>query len=158
MTIPEDAQPAWAGGDVLSEGRTKAAINLAEGLSAEDRRWGLAAERRARTSGEWGAWEHSEQLAAKPHAADFRNAAFSVRVKDHGTAIRLSVASLSGRRPTWWEMQRIKNDFAGPDATAVEVYPPQSEVVDNADVFHVWIVPRLPFSLYRSDPKRAAGE
>lgn len=69
---------------------------------------------------------------------------------DFSGARHLAVASLSGIRPTWHEMQRIKNEIAGPDATAIEVYPPESEVVDEADMFHLWIVPDpLPFSLSR---------
>lgn len=60
----------------------------------------------------------------------------------------LAIASLSGERPTWWEMQRIKDELAGPDAMAVEVYPPAAEVVDEADMFHIWVLPQpLTFGL-----------
>ncbi len=46
-------------------------------------------------------------------------------------------------------MQRIKDEIAGPDATAIEVYPPHAEIVDQADMFHIWVVPGpLPFSLF----------
>ena len=45
-------------------------------------------------------------------------------------------------------MQRIKDEIAGQDATAVEVYPPHSEIVDQADMYHLWVLPEpLPFSL-----------
>jgi hypothetical protein len=51
-------------------------------------------------------------------------------------------------RPTFHEMQRIKDDLAGAEATAVEVYPPRSELVDEADMFHIWVLPAgLPFTL-----------
>lgn len=46
--------------------------------------------------------------------------------------------------------QRIKNEFAGPGRVAVEVYPPEAELVDSANMFHLWVLPeamRLPFSL-----------
>lgn len=43
---------------------------------------------------------------------------------------------------------RRTNASACWNATAVEVYPPQSEVVDDADMYHLWIVERLPFSLF----------
>ena len=45
--------------------------------------------------------------------------------------------------------ERIKDEIAGPDATAVEVYPPQAEIVDDADMYHLWVLPApLPFSLF----------
>jgi hypothetical protein len=46
-------------------------------------------------------------------------------------------------------MQRIKDDILGSEATAIEVYPPSSQVVDEADMFHIWSVDPLPFSLFR---------
>lgn len=58
------------------------------------------------------------------------------------------MASLSAIRPSWWEMQRIKDELAGKGCTAVEVYPPADEVVDDADMFHIWVLPEpLAFSL-----------
>ncbi len=46
-------------------------------------------------------------------------------------------------------MQRIKDEIAGYDATAIEVYPPKSEVVDEADMFHIWVLRgKLPFGLH----------
>jgi hypothetical protein len=46
-------------------------------------------------------------------------------------------------------MQRIKNEIAGPGCTAVEVYPPAAEVVDGANMFHMWVLPLgLPFGLH----------
>ena len=48
-------------------------------------------------------------------------------------------------------MQRIKNEIASITATAVEVYPPSSEVVDGAHMFHIWVLTDpLPFGLARS--------
>lgn len=56
--------------------------------------------------------------------------------------------SLSQERPTWWEMQRIKCDLSGKQSTAVEVYPPSDQVVDGADMFHIWVLPEpLSFGL-----------
>ena len=67
----------------------------------------------------------------------------------------LGVSSLSGIRPTFHEMQRIKNDLAGQDATAIEVYPPQHQMVDEADMFHLWVLRgKLPFGLH-TDPTGA---
>lgn len=51
---------------------------------------------------------------------------------------------------SWDDLQQIKNEVAGPDKTAVEVYPPEDEVTDTSNIYHLWIIPhdcRLPFSL-----------
>lgn len=47
-------------------------------------------------------------------------------------------------------MQRIKDELAGVRATGVEIYPPHDEIVDGANMYHLWIVPApLPFGLWR---------
>lgn len=125
-----------------------------------ERRLLLRSEWSARRSGNWGAWEH----ISLPHGNGgrgwnrevriaHRNAVFAVLERPIPGGVRhLAIASLSGIRPTWWEAQRIKSELAGEDATAVEVYPPQSEIVDGADMFHLWVLPEaLPFSLYRDE-------
>jgi hypothetical protein len=122
-----------------------------------ERRRLLAEEVRRRKSGDWGAWEVIEL----PHGTGsrgwggdcrraYRNKVFSVLERFLVIGVtHLAVASLTEERPTWWEMQRIKCELAGPDATAVEVYPPAAEVVDGADMFHIWVIPGgLSFSLW----------
>lgn len=39
---------------------------------------------------------------------------------------------------TWDELQRVKNETLGPDVWCVEVYPPESELVDVANMRHLW--------------------
>lgn len=126
----------------------------------------LALERKFRASGDWGAWEtiHLEPgqggdgWAGQCHQAR-KNRCFSVLIRlDAAGVVHLAVASLSGVRPTWPEMQRIKDEIVGPDATAIEVYPPRSEVVDEADMFHLWVLRgRLPFGLHMTDKFRGLG-
>lgn len=51
---------------------------------------------------------------------------------------------------SWSTMQRVKNAVAGPDRTAVEVYPAEGELVDDANLYHLWVLPEgfdLPFGL-----------
>mgnify|MGYP003494831939 FL=1 len=127
---------------------------LAE-ITRRERRGLLAVEARLRRSGEWGEWN---TLRIRP-PCDFgglgifspvhRNRVFAVLGRmDFSGARHLAISSLSGIRPTWPEAQRMKNELAGDDATAVEVYPPQGEVVDQADMYHLWVLPGpLPFSL-----------
>lgn len=131
-------------------------------VPTKERKKLLESERRRRRSGDWGEWALVENpyrlgngwLAEVDHARV--NRVFSVLVRDVGTAVHLAVSSLTGTRPTWWEMQRIKNEIAGERATAVEVYPPQGEVVDGADMFHLWIVDPLPFSLAHRNAQEPA--
>lgn len=127
-------------------------------MPRRNRRLILRDEAIARRAGKWGRWgTHTfprGTVGPRGWSADFtmahRNNVFSVldRTLPDGTR-HLAITSLSGVRPTWPEMQRIKDEIAGPDATAVEVYPPQSEIVDQADMYHLWVLPApLPFSLF----------
>lgn len=129
--------------DVLSQVHKKTARRL------------LATEAKRRRLGEWGAWEKVENpmfglstgWLGQVRIAH-RNKVFSVLDRDVGTARHLAISSLSERRPTWYEMQRIKDELAGPGATGVEVYPPADELIDGANMYHLWVLPGpLPFSL-----------
>ena len=137
---------------------------ILEGVPRNLRRRALNQEALLRRSGQWGRWQlvpdAELQVLVDCYGKDgwpslvshaMRNAVFSVLVReDYSGVLHLAVASLSGVRPSWYEMQRIKSDIAGQDATAVEVYPPQSEVVDGADMFHIWVLPvGLPFGLHK---------
>jgi len=56
----------------------------------------------------------------------------------------------------WIEMQRIKNELFGEERVAVEVFPPESELVDAANMYHMWVMPegfQLPFTLRREQQK-----
>lgn len=121
-----------------------------------ERRMVTNAEAKARAGGEWGKWEvvnFPRGSAGRGWAADFtvahRNRVFCVLDRDVGGVRHLAVSSLSGIRPSWREMQRIKDELAGHDKTAVEVYPPHDEIVDEADMFHIWVLAEpLPFTLF----------
>ncbi|OEI85078.1 hypothetical protein BA060_00270 [Brucella sp. B13-0095] len=39
---------------------------------------------------------------------------------------------------TWDELQALKNEHFGPDAAAIEVYPPDSDVVNSLPMRHLW--------------------
>jgi len=41
----------------------------------------------------------------------------------------------------WRLLQDIKNEVAGKDRVAIEVYPAESEVTDTANVYHLWVFP-----------------
>ena len=42
----------------------------------------------------------------------------------------------------WRDFQRIKNEIAGDDAEAVELYPAEDRLVDTANQFWLWCTPR----------------
>ena len=127
-----------------------------EQLPRGHRRQLLTAEAKRRKTGQWGAWEtirFPKGSVGRTWCAEFetahKNGVFSVldRTLSDGTR-HLAITSLSEIRPSWPEMQRIKDEIAGPRATAVEVYPPRAEVVDDANMYHLWVLPHaLPFTL-----------
>lgn len=56
-----------------------------------------------------------------------------------------------GQIRSWSDMQRIKNEIVGADRIAVEVFPAESELVDQANIYHLWVLPEgfnLPFGLH----------
>lgn len=58
----------------------------------------------------------------------------------------------SGHEPSWQELQRIKNELCGPEFEAVQCYPRQRDVMDQADMYHLFVMPEgkgLPFGLHR---------
>lgn len=55
----------------------------------------------------------------------------------------------------WVEKQRIKNELFGENVTAIEVFPSADRLVDDANMYHLWILPSefiLPFGLHKNDP------
>jgi hypothetical protein len=41
----------------------------------------------------------------------------------------------------WRHMQRLKNEVVGPEREAVELYPAESRLVDEANQYHLWVFP-----------------
>lgn len=41
----------------------------------------------------------------------------------------------------WHDLQKIKNEYLGENVVAIEVYPKQSELVDYANIYHLFYVP-----------------
>lgn len=51
----------------------------------------------------------------------------------------------------WRHLQAIKNEVCGPERTAIEIYPPESQLVDSANEYHLWVLPaemELPFGFH----------
>lgn len=90
----------------------------------------------------------------------FHNNLYSVQVYNRpitGTdtvamlfGIRAHVSAMSSKM-TWAIKQRIKNEIAGKERFAFEVYPPVSELIDEADMYWMWVMPageKMPFKLF----------
>jgi hypothetical protein len=48
----------------------------------------------------------------------------------------------------WRHFQRIKNEIVGDEREAVEIYPKESQLVDEANTYHLWVLAEadtLPF-------------
>lgn len=71
-----------------------------------------------------------------------------------GTVEHLSIRR-SDRKAArdWRDFQRIKNELAGPEAEAVELFPAESRLVDGANQYHLWCAPpgeRVPIGWHGS--------
>lgn len=65
-----------------------------------------------------------------------------------GKVTHLTITALD--QPLWADKQQIKNELFGPEATAIEVFPAESELTDAADMYHLWILhdTALPFGIH----------
>jgi len=67
-----------------------------------------------------------------------------------GDVIHLFLRRHDQQPMIWRDAQRVKNELVGTDRVAVEVYPAADRVVDDANIYHLWVLPKhfvLPFSL-----------
>lgn len=130
----------------------------------KDRR-AFTAQARASRSWEW----HERDLAAFgvhrfPGLTRMKRAVvndfYVVQVFDVATAlgnvvhlaVRTADARPQGGEPPWRDMQRIKNELCGEELEAVQVYPKQADVMDQANMYHLFVLPPswpLPFGLHR---------
>ena len=127
-----------------------------------EKRRATKSAKQKRASRDWPEWQKTPlafgQVSGGNWAKFFHtahhNEIFTVLERHAPAGVRhFMVSSLSGIRPSFHEMQRIKNELAGLDATAIEVYPPQSQLIDGADAYHIWIVPHgLPFGIGGEEP------
>ncbi len=110
----------------------------------------------------WGPWEQRPAAVAQANAglwgselvgmlAAYVNRVYSVQefaeVREQGLLRGQLVTHLLIRRHDgttnvpWADKQRIKDDLAGPDRLAVEVFPPTDALVDERNLYHLWVFP-----------------
>lgn len=86
----------------------------------------------------------------------YRNTRYVVMVYENiattkGFATRIMVQKHDDKPITnhWSEMQKIKNEIFGEETTAVEYYPAKSNLIDDHNIYWMWIFPsgELPIPL-----------
>jgi hypothetical protein len=85
-------------------------------------------------------------------AENYVNNRYSVQQSlDDAGVLHLWVRRHDGAMPSSWsDLQRIKDEVAGPERVAVQVFPARDDLVDQANLAHLWVYPaghRLPFGL-----------
>ena len=109
-------------------------------------------EKRATTPQQMKDWSRDEQNF-RPYG--FLNNRYSVQISDEptewGLVIHLWIRRHDGEMVrSWSDMQRIKNELIGNNRIALEVFPKDEDLVDQANMAHLWVMPIdfvLPFSL-----------
>lgn len=121
---------------------------------------------------DWGPWEWRDYLADPrnhllrelgndwPQRSGMRRAClnaiysvqFFIRASAWGDIDHLIVRRHDGQPDIpWSHMQRLKDELCGVERVAIEVFPPQSQLVDDANCRHIWCLPdgfQLPFGLH----------
>ena len=86
----------------------------------------------------------------------FKNTRYVVMVYDNspvttGTAIRVMIQKHNDTPILnhWSEIQKIKNEIFGEETVAVEYYPAKSQLIDDHNIYWIWIFPEnvLPIPL-----------
>jgi hypothetical protein len=73
----------------------------------------------------------------------FRNNQYTVTrvTHDNGSAYLTIKRNDRHWKHDWRHLQRIKNELLGTDVEAVELYPDEARLVDEANQFHLWALP-----------------
>ena len=73
---------------------------------------------------------------------------------DWGEVEHACIRNIDNTDIPWAEKQRIKNELFGEDRTAIEVFPTTADLVDEANMYHIWVLPKgfkIPFGLSQAE-------
>jgi hypothetical protein len=59
---------------------------------------------------------------------------------------------------SWPDLQRIKNELFGPEETAIQAFPAESELVDDANLYWLWVLKREPAQLHNANTMNSDTE
>lgn len=119
---------------------------------------GTRAQRRAagangdkiRRACQWPAWKHHTFPAGTISSTGwtatiqeaFSNGLYSVLVRAAPDGvIHMAIGTIRGIEPPWRDLQRLKDELFGPERIALSVCPPRSRLIDEADMYHLWVLP-----------------
>lgn len=74
----------------------------------------------------------------------------TIETEEYGPVMHAAIRNLPGTDIPWAEKQRIKNELFGEEREAIEFFPKASELVDEANMYHIWVFPegvQLAFGL-----------
>ncbi len=101
---------------------------------------------------EWGQWEECDIFSQRMRPPEsirqaFKNNRYLVFTtlvhNDFGgpmTRLMIRRHDESGK-VTWADKQRIKNELCGEETTAIEFYPSETELFDEANIYHLLVLP-----------------
>lgn len=92
----------------------------------------------------------------------WRSRTFLVQITAEKTGVeRLSISRTTVRDDgefedgiTWDDLQRLKTECGRGDKCAVEIYPPDAEVVNVANMRHLWILDEPPVFMWKKEQKK----
>lgn len=71
-----------------------------------------------------------------------------------GEVLHLAIRNAPNTDIPWAEKMWIKNSIAGESAYAVEVFPSADRLIDEANMYHIWVLQaRLPFGIHSLDER-----
>lgn len=71
-----------------------------------------------------------------------------------GKVIHCAIRNDTGTDISWKEKQWIKDSLFGKERTAIEVFPRDDRLVDEANMYHIWVFEKdfeLPFGIHEND-------
>lgn len=105
--------------------------------------------------------EARQQLALEDNCELWINKLYQVQVRycsdlGHKGTIHLNIRRRDGSPAghDWRHYQEIKNQLAGPEREAFEMYPAESRKVDTSNKWHLWVLPegeRIPIGSMERD-------
>lgn len=75
----------------------------------------------------------------------------TVETEKYGPVLHAAVRNAAGSDIPWAEKQRIKNELFGEERMAIEFFPKDSQLIDQAPMYHLWVFPEyfeFPFGLH----------
>lgn len=97
------------------------------------------------------------RMVPKGMTRAFQNTRHTVMIYDNtpvttGTAIKVMIQKHNDTPILnhWSELQKIKNEIFGSEVVAVEYYPAESELINDHNIYWLWIFPEgvLPLAVH----------